>query len=101
MADAYVGDTGQKIKVTVTDPNGNSLDISTTTLQQIKIKRHDGAVLSKGASFSTDGKDGDIEYVIEAGVYSIDGDWHYRGYCENIPGYGNRHTAWKKFEVGD
>lgn len=97
---AFVGDAGQIHEVIVADANGNALDLTNTTLRQIKFLKPSGTEVVKTAVLH-DGPNGKLRYTMATGDYDAGGGWRRRGYCEGLPnGLGNRHTEWFDFEVG-
>lgn len=71
----HVGDVGTVIVVTVTE-NGVALDLSAATEKALVFAPPEAlAIFEKAASFTTDGKDGKIQYALAAGDLAIDGTW--------------------------
>lgn len=68
MREIPVGSFGFKIRVST------STDLTGYTQLQQKIEKPDGTVLTKGAS-TPDPTGGYIEYVVESGVFSAEGDY--------------------------
>ena len=72
IEEAHVDDVGTIFRVTVydtTSSGGTSVaDISGATTKQFTFKRPDGTTFTKTAVFTTDGTDGNIQYVTESGV---------------------------------
>lgn len=77
----HKNDIGTEFRCTIKDDE-SVVDVSSVTLKQLLFKKPDGTVLTKTASFYTDGTDGIITYA------SIDGDldqcglWELQGYVE-------------------
>ena len=59
------GEIGVPLKTTVSDKNG-IVDISGATTNQVDIKKPDGTVATKTATFETDGTDGIAQYITVA-----------------------------------
>lgn len=79
MSTPHINDFGTTFRITLTDANGDAVDISTATIKQIWFKKPDGTVLSKDAVFLTDGTDGIIQWVATAGVLILKGLWEIQG----------------------
>lgn len=62
-----IGDAGFAIVLTITDADGDAVDISTATTRQYVIEKPDGTVVTKTAAFATDGTDGKLSWTVEAG----------------------------------
>lgn len=74
----FVNDFGIDITITVTR-DCVPVDISGATQTDILLTKPDGTVLTKSASFVTDGTDGQIKYTVESGVLDVVGTWKARG----------------------
>lgn len=99
--DAHVGDVGTVIQVTLQGNDSNcvasALDISAATTLEIRLKKPDGSVLTKNASFVTDGSDGKINYTTIAGDLDQAGVWKVEAYVVIA---GNSWTSsYGKFKV--
>ena len=81
---AHVNDIGTIFRVTVfaATSTGTSTvaDISTASTKQIVFSRPDGTTLTKTAVFTTDGEDGDIQYLSVDGDLNMAGTWHLQVY---------------------
>lgn len=53
----------------------NAIDLSTATTKDLIFKKPGGDILTKGASFYTDGTDGVIYYTSVSGDLSENGRW--------------------------
>jgi hypothetical protein len=97
MAEIHVGDIGTAFIVTVKDEDEAIVDVSTATTKQIIFKKSDGSVVTKTASFVTDGTDGQIKYVSVADDLDVAGLWYLQAFID----FGS--TEWKsdirKFKV--
>lgn len=58
---------GVIIQYTVLDYNANPLDISSATVKSLVFKKPDGTVVTKTATFVTNGTDGKLKYTSIAG----------------------------------
>lgn len=80
-----LGDVGISIQLTVTkESDGSALDISAATTRQIKMKPVDGSALliTATALLVTDGKDGKMQCITQAGHLNVIGVWEAQGYIE-------------------
>jgi len=77
--DIRVGDIGISFKVTIEDCD-SIVDISAATTKQILLYKPDGSVLTKTASFFTDGTDGILKYSTISGDIDIAGFWRIEAY---------------------
>ena len=81
----YVGDVGTLFKVRIINcDTGSPVDISAATTKEIVFEDPLGAVARKTATFTTNGEDGWIEYVIMADDLDMSGTWKIQGYIEGI-----------------
>ena len=96
MADIFVCDVGKVIRLTVRE-NGAVVNVSGASTKQIKIKKPDGTTLAKGATFTTDGTDGKVQYVVESGVFSQPGLYEFRAYL--VLGAWTGHSSKKVAEI--
>lgn len=56
------------------------VDVSSQTTMQIKIRKPDDELMTKTASFTTDGTDGSIYYTFISGDVDEKGTYFYEGY---------------------
>lgn len=75
-----IGDVGTILRVSITDDDGVIVDISTATTKQIILKKPDTSILTKTASFFTDGTDGILTYTLIAGDIDQVGRWQIEAY---------------------
>ena len=68
-------DIGTEIQVCLEDCGGNVLDISAATTKQIIFKKPSGSLLTKTASFLTNGSDGKLSYISQDGDFDEIGTW--------------------------
>lgn len=99
QAEFYEGNYGHIIRLVIRDQDGDVVDVSGASTKQVHLVKPDNTVLKKDATFTTDGKDGKIEYVTQSGdIDSGDaGHWMAHGLVE-IP-TGKWHTTQFGFEV--
>lgn len=73
------------------------VDISTATTKSLLLYKPDRTLLTKAASFSTDGTDGKIRYTTLAADLSAAGSWQLQVYIE-MP-TGKWHSDVQAFHV--
>lgn len=95
-ADIHVNDVGTAMELDVLDQNNAVVNISSAGLQ-MSFLRPDGSTFTKNATFVTDGTDGKMHYVTQAGDLNIPGNWKMQGIL-TFPG-GLWHTDVQKFKV--
>jgi hypothetical protein len=76
MANLHVGDYGTHFIATVKDPAGIVIDVSESTNITFTYKKHDKTTIEKTGTFNTDGKDGKVLYVTQAGDIDQAGTWN-------------------------
>ena len=100
---AHVNDIGTTFRVTVydaTSTGGSAIaNISAASTKQMIFSRSDGTPFTKTAVFTTDGSDGDIEYVSVDGDLNMAGTWHLQAYV--VTPAGNWRTDVGHFRVYD
>ncbi len=74
-----VGDVGVLVILTVYE-DGSIKNISSAVSLEFHIKKPDGTVLVKDATFATDGTDGKIEYTTEDDCFTDEGYYEFRGH---------------------
>src|SRR5690242_18772518 len=77
-----IGAIGATIRRTIYDETGAIVDLSPTTTRRLVLEKPDGGLLTKAGVFSTDGTDGQIEYVTIDGDIDIQGTWRGQFYFE-------------------
>jgi len=94
----HYGDIGTPLRVTLKSSQTDvAIDISDATTLQIILQKPDGTILTKDASFVTDGTDGQLQYVIQNGDLNMVGDWQLQVYYVNSSGSWKSNMA--KFRV--
>lgn len=78
MLSVQIGDYAFKIRRRILDQDGNVVDISSYTTRTFKLQKPDGTTVSRGASFTTTGSDGDIEYTTVSGDIDMAGAWEFQ-----------------------
>jgi hypothetical protein len=71
----HQNDIGTEIRVQIVDCNNVAVDISLASNMQILFKKPSGSLLTKSATFVTDGSDGYIYYTIADGDLDEIGSW--------------------------
>jgi hypothetical protein len=75
--------SGQVIILTVTEDD-TAKDISSfTTAKEILFKAPDGKLVTKTATFTTDGTDGKVQCTLAAGDLDQRGDWEVQAHIES------------------
>lgn len=73
-------DIGVTVRLTIVDDaDGSAVDISAATTKQIIFVSPSGTSTTRTASFTTDGTDGQIEYVTVDGAVNAEGEWRVQG----------------------
>ena len=84
VTNLHKNDIGTIIRVTVSEKDCDCilqiLDISGATTREFKLKKPSGATVTKSATFTTDGTDGQIEYVTVDGDLDEVGEWKLQVY---------------------
>lgn len=91
----YIADEGTVFEIEIQE-SGVALDVSGATDMKIKFQKPDDAetVMTKDATFTTDGTDGLIRYVTLAADLDVEGDWVIQGWVRLPSG------AWHTTEGG-
>lgn len=77
-SEMHEGDVGTVIEMTCKD-GSTVIDISGATTVQIIFQAPDGTLLTKTASFTTDGTDGKMRVTSESGDFTPAGLWRKQG----------------------
>lgn len=94
-------DLGTTFRATIVE-DGVVVDVSSTSAKQIIFKRPGGELLTKTAAFTTDGINGQIEYIRIANDFDQPSDlgkWLYRGKVTFSAGAVFTSVDWIPFEV--
>lgn len=100
-AKIHVGDVGTELVGLVVDQDEAPLDVSGATELVLYLVPPAGSglpTLEKTAVFDTDGTDGLIKYVTQAGDLSVKGTWRIQGYAAGVGGWSGS-TREDTFEV--
>jgi len=73
-----IGDVGTIFRVTIKNSLGVAVDVSSSTLRKFTFRKPGGAAVDKTAVYTTDGTDGQIQYVAEADFLDVVGTWDYQ-----------------------
>lgn len=94
----HVGDEGVQFKIALLDCEA-VVDVSSATVKQIIFRNPDCSIVTKTASFYTDGTDGIIYYTTVAGDLDIPGVWQIQAYVETSSGkYHSSKTTFIVYE---
>jgi len=91
-----LGSYGTHINITVMDESTSlPLNISSATVKKFVFILPTPArrEVIKTASFTTDGSDGKLSYVIAYGDLTVSGDWEVYAYVESTPYNGNTSSS--------
>jgi hypothetical protein len=81
------GSIGTVFEIEITGKDGTPVDVSLATVKTIKFRKPDKSVVSKNASFLTDGVNGIIIYSTETGVIDQPGIWSMQAIITIPDGY--------------
>jgi hypothetical protein len=97
----HINDIGTIFRVTVYDTTSTGsttvADISGATTKTFTFKRPNGTTFERTAVFTTDGTDGDIQYISVDGDLDVSGTWHLQAYVATSA--GNWNTSVGTFKV--
>jgi hypothetical protein len=79
-ADIRVGDIGTVFRLTIVDEVEDPVNISAATTTDIRFQKPDETSVDQTASFTTDGTDGLIEYVVAADDLDMSGKWRIQAH---------------------
>lgn len=88
-SEIHVGDTGTIFRATISDENCLPVDLSVYSTKELMFGKPDKSVVTKTASFYTDGTDGIIQYTSEADFLDQAGIWQVQGKVSTVG------TSWK------
>jgi len=98
MSTFFKNDIGTTIQATVKE-DGVVVDLSSQTTLEFNFKKPGGTVVTVTAVFSTDGTDGNMEFVTVSGTLDTVGLWRAQGYM--VLTSGTWTTTEFTFEVKD
>lgn len=84
IQDLHLEDIGTSIRITVEDTDESCnrviVDLSSASVRQIIFRKPSGTKLTVTGALVTDGTDGKIEYITEAGDLDEVGEWKVQVY---------------------
>lgn len=89
----HKGNVGTVFRLTVTDHDGDVIDISSADTKKIVFKKPNGQLSVKDAEFVTDGSDGKLQYT------TVDGDLDYAGWWSAWPRVTTATQSWNGEDV--
>ena len=95
-SEIHQDDFGTKLLMTITD-HGSVVDISNAINQEIRMVKPNDEVIDRPAIFETDGTDGKMYYIAQAGDFDQAG--YYRMQGKVILPAGSYKTDIHKFKV--
>lgn len=98
IPDLHVGDIGTVLRFIVKE-NGAPLDISEATLLMLCLQKKDKSVIDRPLVFTTDGTDGQVEYVTVYGDIDQKGTWKAQVFYGSTS--GSWHTTIVDLDVDD
>lgn len=90
-------DAGVQIIVTLYNPDGEIVDVSSSSAIAFKFEKPDGSILETTGSLYSDGTDGKVDYTTQTGDIDQVGIWKYQVYV--TLGGGILHTRKEKIRV--
>jgi hypothetical protein len=82
-AEIHKNDIGTMFKVTIRKEDDSIKDLSSYTTKQLIFKKPSGTILTKTATFLTDGTDGIIYYTSISGDLDEIGAWKLQAYLHD------------------
>ena len=92
----HVGDVGTVFRITLADC-GDPVDVSQATASTITFKKPDETLVTQTASFTTDGTDGQVQYVTITGDLDLPGTWRIQAAITLPDGFWRSNIS--KFKV--
>lgn len=93
-AEIHKGDIGTRFLITIKDEDGIAKPIGSYTTKQFIFEKPSGNLVTKTASFYTDGSDGKLYYTTLSGDLDEEGAWKLQVYIHD----GS--TNYRKSNVG-
>lgn len=93
----HLEDIGTRIIATITNVDGDVVDISSATTKQFVFTKPDGSSVTKNATLTNSGSDGMMHYTTEDGFLNQVGYWEIQGYV--VIGTNEWHTSISRFKV--
>lgn len=89
IEEIHVGDVGTTIRITIQDIDSigasSILDVSNATVNII-LEKPDGTSINRAASYITDGTDGLVQYITQAGDIDLQGTWSIQVQVNTLSG---------------
>ncbi len=95
-SEIHQDDFGTKLLLTITD-DGAVVDISSAVSQEIRMVKPNDEFIDRAAVFETDGTDGKMYYIVQAGDFDQAGYYKIQG--KVILSTGSYKTNISKFKV--
>lgn len=80
IGEIHVDDVGIVFTITIKNENNVVVDLSAATTKEFHFQKPDGSMLIRSGSFVTDGTDGGLQYMTQAGDLDQSGNWKYQIY---------------------
>ena len=93
MADVHHLDEGTVFEALIVDGTV-TLPLTAALVRELHFQRPDGTHVLKPAALTTDGTDGKMQYVAEAGFLNQAGVWAWQPYLEFAAGAWHGETQW-------
>lgn len=94
-----VGDINTSLEIELLENCDTALPVDGATLKEITVVRPDGTSFTRTAIFTTDGTEGKIHILTEAGDLTMSGTYYIQAYLE-LPAWQG-HSDIGEFEVFD
>lgn len=85
LSEVFLNDVGTRFIVTLKEDD-IVVPVDSATVKTLNFLKPDSGLVTKSASFTTDGIDGRIEYAVESGFLDELGTWKIQGYVEITSG---------------
>ena len=89
IEEIHIGDVGTTIRITIQDVDSTGvssvLDVSNATVNII-LGKPDGTSISRATSYVTDGTDGLVQYITQAGDIDLQGTWSIQVQVNTLSG---------------
>ena len=79
-SEIHKDDLGTVFRITVKDETETAVDLSNCLEKYIVFEKPNNTIVSKEATFYTDGTDGIIQYTVESGFLDQAALWRLQGY---------------------
>ncbi len=82
----HVGDVGVALQSQIRDENDNIIDLNGATSLLIVLELPNEVIITKTPAYVTDGTDGWLQYITQAGDLSKAGTWKIQVYVTMLSG---------------